>query len=141
MGKLVTKKSRIEKTSPVRSGTKQVVTKQPAEKVQLTSNGYAQIKQLYSIVNGERLDFYRKNGWLGPALFALYPEINARFGKVMPQIIIHSDPEFSTWETLLITIPTKEKFETAQQKLDELVQNWVYNQSPEFKKTITLSIV
>ncbi len=141
MGKLVAKKSSLEKITAVRARGKHIVAKRSGEKPPSISNEQTKIKRLYSFVNGRGPDYYRKNGWLASALFALYPEINSRFGKVIPQIKLNSDSELSTWETLLITIPTKGKFETAQEKLDDLIQNWVYKQSPEFKKLITLSIV
>jgi hypothetical protein len=99
------------------------------------------MKKLYKFASNRAYDQYLQKGLLSSDLVALYPEIIARFGKVKPKIELTKDAEFPQWETLYITIPTKEKFETAQEKLNDLIQKWVYNQSSEFKKAITLSIL
>jgi len=97
---------------------------------------------LYHHVNKKEIgSFLSEHIDLVPSLLSLSFEIFKRFDIRIPNIELVVDQEMPDWKTVFVTIPHQLDFDLAYEKLTDLIQNWAFNQSAEFKKFVTISIL
>lgn len=111
----------------------------------LTSSFFSDIEKIseYFEVNTTSgiYTFLEQHKDFAPILLDCYNEINKRFGNTKPNISLIIDEENNTWKTIFIKIPYESNFENALDDLDNLLQNWMFLQSKEFRKFVTISII
>lgn len=67
-------------------------------------------------------------------------EILTRFDIVTPKMELVTDAELSDWKTLFITIPHNSEYEESFELLNDLLQNWAFYQSKQFKQLVTITL-
>ena len=106
-----------------------------------TINEIEILKHIFTFYNENEIkSFLMVHSSLITPLNKLQDEIISRFGNILPKMELVTDVELPEWKTLFITIPSIDNFETAFEKLNSLICEWLFPQSKDFKKLINLTI-
>jgi hypothetical protein len=106
------------------------------------NNRIDQLLNTYVPVNEIELKkFLSINNFLINEILKAHSEILKYFEGTLIQIELITDVEVSNWQTVFIKIPGSSEFETDFNKLNTIGQNWLFLQSKEFKKLVTISLV
>lgn len=100
------------------------------------------VEVLYSTTRFYEIQNYLfKHNTLIESLIELFYEITKRFGFINPKMELITDIELPDWKTLVVSIPSSEEFETTFEKLNSLIEEWLFHQSNEFKKNVNISVL